>query len=161
MKQVDQYKTEQIVRQQQVLAHLGFYKGRIDGIWGPSTIAAKKAYEGQGFAPGIPNGGLPFQFPAKLPRGLRYEGGLLTAAGFDPAQYPLMEGAGQPVNRVAKTEAVDAPQEQERLSRSQRRQALHERTLQSQRDEAEVIAGASTQVGNVTVQESDSESDPT
>ena len=68
MKPVEQFQNAQIVRQQQVLAHLGYYKGRIDGIWGPGTIKAKKEFESMGFAPGVPNGGLPFASRGPYPR---------------------------------------------------------------------------------------------
>ena len=83
----------QLVRQQQVLAHLGFYKGRIDGIWGPKTIAAKQAYESSGFAPGLPNGGMPFAPKTTLPRGLKMGGdGMLVCGGFDETKWPECDG---------------------------------------------------------------------
>ena len=89
MKPVEQFQNAQIVRQQQVLAHLGYYKGRIDGIWGPSTIKAKKEFEAMGFAPGVPNGGLPFASRGPYPKGIFMSNGLLDCGGFDASKYPV------------------------------------------------------------------------
>jgi hypothetical protein len=62
---------QQLMAQQLVLFHLGFYKGAIDGIWSDETILAKKMYEfDRSFGPGLPNGGLPFGNHERLPRGL-------------------------------------------------------------------------------------------
>lgn len=72
---------KEILRQQIVLNFLGFYNGRLDGIWGPETIAAKKSFEGSGnFNPGIPNSGLPFANDGPLPDGLYMSRGLLQLA---------------------------------------------------------------------------------
>jgi peptidoglycan hydrolase-like protein with peptidoglycan-binding domain len=58
-------------RQQQILTYLGYYGGHIDGIWGPKTIEAKKAFESSGkFKPGIPNSGSPFSFTPPFPHKL-------------------------------------------------------------------------------------------
>ena len=89
MKPVEQFQNAQIVRQQQVLAHLGYYKGRIDGIWGPGTIKAKKEFESMGFAPGVPNGGLPFASRGPYPKGIFMSNGLLDCGGFDDSEYPV------------------------------------------------------------------------
>lgn len=89
MKPVEQFQNTQIIRQQQVLAHLGYYKGRIDGIWGPSTIKAKKEFEAIGFAPGVPNGGLPFAARGPYPKGVFMVGGMLECGGFDESKYPV------------------------------------------------------------------------
>ena len=89
MKPVEQFQNAQIVRQQQILAHLGYYKGRIDGIWGPGTIKAKKEFEAMGFAPGVPNGGLPFASRGPYPKGIFMSNGLLDCGGFDASKYPV------------------------------------------------------------------------
>jgi peptidoglycan hydrolase-like protein with peptidoglycan-binding domain len=89
MKPVEQFQNAQLVRQQQVLAHLGYYKGRIDGIWGPGTIKAKKEFEAMGFAPGVPNGGLPFASRGPYPKGIFMSNGLLDCGGFDASKYPV------------------------------------------------------------------------
>ena len=52
--------TEQLKAQQQIMSAKNFYNGKIDGVWGPKTIAAKQKWERSGkFAPAIPNSGLP------------------------------------------------------------------------------------------------------
>lgn len=72
--------SKQIERQQLILQVLGFYNGKLDGIWGPKTVEAKKAFErSTKFNPGIPNNGLPFPNMGPYPRGIRMEAsGLLT-----------------------------------------------------------------------------------
>lgn len=61
----------QLLRQQVILRALGFYKGRLDGIWGPNSISAKKAFEADiSFLPGIPKKGLPFAGTKPLPAGI-------------------------------------------------------------------------------------------
>lgn len=66
-----QIEKEQLLRQQEILASLGYYKGELDGIWGPKTIEAKKAYEKSlDFIPGIPNNGMPFSSAAPYPAGI-------------------------------------------------------------------------------------------
>lgn len=74
-----------LVRQQVVLAHLGYYSGKLDGIWSAATIKAKCDFENSGkFVPGIPNRGLPFVSGMPLPKGMFADPiarGLLTATG--------------------------------------------------------------------------------
>lgn len=73
--------TDQLKRQQLLLTVKGFYKGKIDGIWGPDTVAAKKKWESdRSFVPGLPNSGLPFANKGPWPAGLRISAGLLTCA---------------------------------------------------------------------------------
>lgn len=58
-------------RQQIVLKHLGYYHGKCDGIWGPSTTAAKRAFELSGnYNPGYPNNGMPFNHEGPFPKGI-------------------------------------------------------------------------------------------
>ncbi len=111
MKIIDQTSQDQLKRQQLILKQLGFYRGAVDGIWGPATIAAKKAMERSGFAPGIPNGGLPFSVSAKLPKGLSFgSDGLLNLLGFDPnkeVEKPVQVTTKQ----QGKQKQYDAPKE--------------------------------------------------
>jgi len=61
----------QLVRQQIILKGLGYYKGPIDGLWGPMTIEAKKRFESElTFLPGLPNNGLPFAGVKPWPLGI-------------------------------------------------------------------------------------------
>lgn len=81
-----QTKPHQLRRQQQVLKHLGYYSGKIDGIWGPATIEAKRNFESdKKFKPSYPNGGLPFAETHDLPAGIEWQfsptGPLLTVKG--------------------------------------------------------------------------------
>ena len=67
MKQFDT-NPDRLRRQQAVMSHLKFYRGELDGIWGPASISAKKAFEVSGsFTGGLPNQGLPFNPNAQLP----------------------------------------------------------------------------------------------
>ena len=108
MKPVEQFQNAQIVRQQQVLAHLGYYKGSIDGIWGPGTIKAMKEFESMGFAPGVPNGGLPFASRGPYPKGIFMSNGLLDCGGFDASEYPVYNP-----NAVFQKPPVQQPQKPE------------------------------------------------
>lgn len=61
----------QLQRQQLILQVLGFYHGKLDGIWGPESIEAKKRFEAQSsFRPGIPNNGMPFSDRPPYPAGM-------------------------------------------------------------------------------------------
>lgn len=69
-----QVTSDELKHQQVVLKHLGFYKGKIDGIWSESTIAAKRNYEFKiEFSPAIPNNGLPFGLNDRLPANLVFK----------------------------------------------------------------------------------------
>lgn len=60
---------EHISSQQLVLAFLGYYNGKIDGIWSQASIDAKVKFEGdESFVPAYPNAGLPFGTRDKLPK---------------------------------------------------------------------------------------------
>lgn len=61
----------QLQSQQILLAFLGFYKGKCDGIWGPDSIAAMRSYEASLiFSPGYPSNGLPLKEKGQLPTGV-------------------------------------------------------------------------------------------
>lgn len=61
----------QLQSQQILLAFLGFYKGKCDGIWGPDSIAAMRSYEASPkFSPGYPSNGLPLKEKGQLPSGV-------------------------------------------------------------------------------------------
>lgn len=80
-----QYTKEKLAAQQLVLFHLGFYKGLVDGIWSTSSIQAKKTFEADpSFVPANPNGGLPFGERERLPKGMRYENGLIVSDSLTP-----------------------------------------------------------------------------
>lgn len=69
-----QFKPEQIKRQQMIMRVLGFYTGKIDGIWAQKCIEAKRAWELSGkFNPANPNNGLPFADTDPLPTGMRFD----------------------------------------------------------------------------------------
>lgn len=65
---------DQLARQQMIMRVLNFYGGKIDGIWGPSSIEAKRAWELSGtFSPAYPSNGLPLSEDQPAPRGVRYD----------------------------------------------------------------------------------------
>jgi hypothetical protein len=71
MRTTYQNKPEQLKRQQEILKVLGFYKGKLDGIWGPKSIAAMKDFEASAaFKPCIPNHGMPLSYEGRLPSGI-------------------------------------------------------------------------------------------
>lgn len=60
-----------LARQQMVLTALGYYSGKLDGIWSAKCISAKRDFECSGkFSPALPNRGLPFDPSKPLPNGL-------------------------------------------------------------------------------------------
>jgi hypothetical protein len=63
-----------IAQTQLALRVLGFYNGRIDGVWGRASAKAKVAFESDPkFAPCTPNGGAPFDLSMPLPACLFYD----------------------------------------------------------------------------------------
>lgn len=108
--------TEQLKAQQAVMAAKNFYNGKIDGIWGPKTIAAKQKWERSGkFAPAIPNNGLPLDDRATLPPGvIRQASGLLTCAEVQQKQNQAQSQAPaqtqQPKTEAVKVEVVQEVQ---------------------------------------------------
>lgn len=62
---------EQLLRQQLIMKHLGFYNGKLDGVWSRTSINAKREWEFSPlFKPAYPNRGLPLNALQKLPRGI-------------------------------------------------------------------------------------------
>lgn len=69
-----QTKPEQLKRQQEIMEHLGFYRHKCDGIWGPASIEAKKKWErDRSFIPGLPSNGLPLGDRDRMPNGVSYD----------------------------------------------------------------------------------------
>ncbi len=108
--------TEQLKAQQEIMAAKNFYNGKIDGIWGPKTIAAKQKWERSGkFAPAIPNNGLPLDDRATLPPGvIRHASGLLTCVEVQQKQNQAQSQAPaqtqQPKTEAVKVEVVQEVQ---------------------------------------------------
>lgn len=103
----------QIVRQQVILKLFSFYKGPIDGIWGPECIEAKKAFENsrEKFRPGIPNNGLPFGNERPYPLGIYRNSltGLLECDGIE--KYASEEAAAlKPKEAVAQVSVKSSAQ---------------------------------------------------
>lgn len=73
---------DKMSRQQLIMQVLGFYNGKVDGIWGPATMEAKRRWEmSSRFEPAIPNNGLPLGDRGPYPKGIRIcSDGLLTCA---------------------------------------------------------------------------------
>ena len=64
--------SEQLREQQRIMNAKKFYYGKLDGIWGPKTIAAKQKWEVSGqFSPGIPNNGFPLPDRGPFPKGVK------------------------------------------------------------------------------------------
>jgi peptidoglycan hydrolase-like protein with peptidoglycan-binding domain len=84
---------EDLIRQQEILAALGFYAGQIDGIWSTQTIEAKIAFErSRTFKPAVPSNGMPFQAKERLPMGIvRTRAGLWCAQLDRPSRSSVVE----------------------------------------------------------------------
>lgn len=118
-------------RQQMVLKHLGYYRGRCDGIWSRKTITAKRDFELSGkFNPGYPNNGMPFNCDGPFPSGIirdplnkhliihvdmdrefiaRLEGELVTCTDrFDPE--PQADRHADSVDKTEPQTVVEVPQ---------------------------------------------------
>jgi hypothetical protein len=69
-----QLKPKQLLRQQAIMAFLGLYRHKCDGIWGPEAIASKRRWENEAsFIPAFPNRGLPFGDRDTVPKGMRFD----------------------------------------------------------------------------------------
>jgi hypothetical protein len=91
--------SEQLKSQQKVMQARNFYQGKIDGIWGPKTIAAKVKWERSGkFAPAIPNNGFPLADRGPFPIGVRRQAdGTLSCSEIElSAQLPKVEAPVAP-----------------------------------------------------------------
>jgi hypothetical protein len=120
--------SEQLKNQQRLMQAEGFYNGKIDGIWGPKTIAAKVKWERSGrYSPAIPNNGFPLSDRGPFPSGVfRKADGSLTSAKLDqkssqqpapqpvqtqpaaPAATPVVPIAAQPAAQPEAAEAKEA-----------------------------------------------------
>lgn len=102
-----QTKPEQLLRQQMILRHLGHYRGKLDGIWGPMTIEAKQRFErDRKFAPAFPNNGLPFGDRDTYPKGISYNRAtrLLDCVGLSEtviAEFNALIPGSKPVEAVS------------------------------------------------------------
>lgn len=86
--------------QQLVLAFLGFYGGKIDGIWSDATISAMKKFEmDDRFLPAVPTIGMPFKVNCRLPKGMYWDKKIVSHRGLtvEAAQKLLNERAPAPV----------------------------------------------------------------
>lgn len=82
--------TEKHKAQQQMLKAKGFYSGKIDGIWGPSTIEAMVRFErSKSFAPAVPSNGMPFPERGPFPKGVILIKGLVWCPEMDSAQKEI------------------------------------------------------------------------
>lgn len=95
--------TEQLKAQQDIMFAKGFYRGAIDGIWGPKTIEAKQKWEVSGkFNPGIPNNGLPIPERGPFPAGVRRtRTGLLTCSEIELRPVKVETQSEKPVVKSA------------------------------------------------------------
>lgn len=104
--------TEQLKSQQAVMSAKNLYNGKIDGIWGPKSIAAKLKWERSGkFSPAIPNNGFPLSLAAPFPPGVSQKSGLLTCAELLSKQQQPSSAPGQAQQPAASKEAKDAKPE--------------------------------------------------
>jgi len=97
-----QTKKEQLTRQQEILKGLGFYTGKIDGIWGPESIKAMKRFEAQPaiFLPGRPNHGMPLSDIPPHPAGFYLRKGLFHHACIDKKEIKSNDTPITPVESV-------------------------------------------------------------
>lgn len=103
-----QTQPEQLKRQQALMKVYGFYNGAIDGIWGPASIAAKKAFEASpSFKPGYPNNGMPFKNTGPFPKGIRMQHGripMITCDGLEEVLREANQKAADLNNALAERE---------------------------------------------------------
>lgn len=85
----------QLIAQQVVLAYLGYYKGTIDGIWGPASYEAKRAYDNSETFDGVPTSGTPFARDVKIPRALRWRDNCLWHKDCDQDKFDELVKASQ------------------------------------------------------------------
>jgi len=101
-----QTKPIELLYQQIVLKHLGYYSGKLDGIWSAKCRAGKCSFENNPvYVPGLPNRGLPFtiEYLHPLPKGV--------------IKIPNPDGKGSLLSHVSITDS----QMKEYLSKSELR----------------------------------------
>ena len=104
---------EQLRRQQAVMRKFGFYNGKLDGIWGPSSIDAKKRFEAdESFKPGYPNNGMPFKDTGPFPKGITMRHGNMPMIHCDGIEEILAKAA----SKEADANALALKIEQEAVS---------------------------------------------
>lgn len=124
---------EQLLRQQLIMKHLGFYKGKLDGVWSRTSIKAKCEWEfSQLFKPAYPNRGLPLNPLQKMPRGVIIDPknrNLLTHIDLtDERIAELMGEKVVPVENLSVEREPDSVEaKRERLSENVSDQALAKR----------------------------------
>lgn len=102
---------EQLRSQQKIMQLEGFYQGKLDGIWGPKTIAAKLKWERSGrFSPAIPNNGFPLSDRGPFPPGVFRNADGTLASVKEPAPAPASKNEKPPHD--ANTKQEDKPAEQ-------------------------------------------------
>jgi hypothetical protein len=92
----------QLRAQQEIMQALNMYNGKIDGIWGPATIAAKQKWERSGkFSPAIPNNGFPLNERGPFPPGVRrqIDGTLTCLALASKESQPAAQASPQQNNQ--------------------------------------------------------------
>lgn len=99
------------IRQQQILTHLGFYSGKIDGRWGPKTVSAKKKFERDAsFKPCIPSFGQPFGFSPPYPHKIYMgEDGLLHIRGVKDDELPASDESTEELLAISSVKAKEPP----------------------------------------------------
>ena len=105
-----QYETQQLKRQQLIMQCLGFYNGKIDGIWGPKSIDAKKRFESSPkYLPALPANGMPFAARAPFPNGVTLgRDGLLYHEAIEGVLDKEKQSAKKPTALPVVAEKVEA-----------------------------------------------------
>ncbi len=128
-----QINPEQLARQQLIMKHLGFYNGKIDGVWSRTSIKAKREWEySSAFKPAYPNRGLPLNPIQKLPRGVMLDPrnrSLLTHIDLTEDRIAELKGEKVvPVEKITVERNPDSVEsKRERLSENIQDQALAQR----------------------------------
>lgn len=124
---------EQLERQQLIMKHLGFYNGKLDGVWSRTSIKAKRDWEFSAkFKPAYPNRGLPLNPLQKLPSGVMIDPknrNLLTHIALTPERIAELKGDKvMPVENLSIERDLDSVEaKRERLSEGVQNQALAKR----------------------------------
>ena len=110
---------DQLKAQQEIMAAKNMYNGKIDGIWGPLTIAAKQKWERSGkFSPAVPNNGFPLNDRQALPPGVlrKPDGTLYCMEQKSAASAPVapVVATPEPQAPVVETPVVETPPVQQK-----------------------------------------------